>query len=269
MASHDPISGESPLVFTGGYVQPRSVPAIKFLSPLLACAMTLAPGIAAEAPKAFAGLLQPGVPTRGQIGVVVPPPEIDRYVAKVEAVARKDTEWFLEFSTAAKPGVPLPYDERLGLSREEYAEYLALWEKREFKPMEDVAFVLRQGSGGTWTISSTGEAGMLSTLRYVEEKDVFQSPNGELARIDDIDADPASILGAWTGSEWRFEEETSLGHTKENFALGRMADGKFGLMVYRVQELSSEGTRLLDKSLVLRFPLAPAAPPKAAPAKKP
>jgi hypothetical protein len=46
-------------------------------------------------------------------------------------------------------------------------------------------------------------------------------------------------------------------------------------VVYRVQELSSEGTRMLDNSLVIRFPLAAAAPEtkpapvKVTPKKKP
>jgi hypothetical protein len=55
--------------------------------------------------------------------------------------------------------------------------------------------------------------------------------------------------------EWKFEEETGLGKTKENFALGQFADKKYGLIVYRAQELSSEGKRVLDKSMVIRFPL--------------
>jgi len=41
-------------------------------------------------------------------------------------------------------------------------------------------------------------------------------------------------------------------------------------VVYRAQEISSEGTRLLDKSLMIRFPLdktAPAAAPAPTPAK--
>jgi hypothetical protein len=240
---------------------------MKFLIPLVVPALAAA-AYAAEVPKAFAGLLQVGVATRGQIGMVVPPAEIDKYVAKVEASARKDPKWFREFSAEAKPGVPLPFDERLGLTKEEYAEYLALWNKREFKAMEDVVLMLRQGSAGSWVIASTGGAGSLSTLRYLEKDDVFRSPNGELKRLDDIKADPASILGEWTGSEWKFEEETGLGKTKENLALGRMADGKFGLVVYRVQELSSEGTRLLDKSIVIRFRLGKPAD-KAAPADKP
>ena len=221
----------------------------------LAASLVISSAFAAETPEIFSGLLEVGVAKRGQVGMVLPPAEIDKYVAKVEAAARKNTEWFREFSAKAKPGVPLPYDERLGLTKEEYEEYLALWNKREFKPAEDVVLMLRQSSDENWSLISTGAAGSLSTLRYSAKDDVFRSPNGELKRIDDINADPASILGAWTGKEWKFEEETSLGKTKENFAIGRMGDGKHGLVVYRVQELSSEGTRLLDKSIVIRFPV--------------
>jgi hypothetical protein len=239
---------------------------MKFHAPFIAVSLIAAVS-AAEAPKVFAGLLEPGVAKRGQIGMVIPPQEIDKFVAKVEASARKDPKWFAEFSATAKPGVPLPYDERLGLTKEEYAEYLALWNKREFKPMEEVQLMLRESAGSGWVITSTGGASTLSTLRYVEKDDLFRSPNGELKRIDDINADPSSILGEWTGSEWKFEEETSLGKTKENVALGRYTDNKFGLIVYRVQELSTEGTRLLDRSLVIRLPLDKSAQTKPAPVK--
>lgn len=242
---------------------------MKLHVPLIAVSL-IASLSAAEVPKVFAGLLEPGVPKRGQIGLVVPPKEIDKYVAKVESAARKDPKWFREFSSQAKPGVPLPFDERLGLTKEEYAEYLALWAKREFKPMEEVMLLLREGSGGSWVIASTGKASNISTLRYDGKDDLFRSPNGDLKRIEDVKSDPESILGNWSGSEWKFEEETSLGKTKENIAIGRYSDNKFGLIVYRVQELSTEGTRLLDRSLVIRFPLgksAPATEPKPAPVK--
>jgi hypothetical protein len=232
---------------------------MKHLVPIVS--YSLVAGIAAaEAPKVFTGLLEPGVPRRGQIGMVLPPLEINKYVAKVEAAARKDVKWFREYSANAKPGVPLPYDERIGLTKEEYAEYLALWNKREFKPADDVTLLLREGAGNSWVISATGGASALSTLRYDSKADLFRSPNGELKRIEDIKSDPDSVLGQWTGSEWRFEEETTLGKTKENFAIGRLADAKTGQIVYRVQELSTEGTRLIDKSLVIRFPLAAAKP---------
>ena len=242
---------------------------MKFHAPLVAFSL-VASLSATEVPKVFAGLFEQDVPVKGQIGVVMPPPEIEKYVAKVEAAARKDPKWFREFSGQAKSGAPLPYDERLGLTKAEYDEYLALWEKREFKPMEQVMLLLRQSAGNSWCITSTGASSMFSTLRYNEKNDLFRSPNGEMKRIDDIKADSSSILGAWSGFEWKFEEETGLGKIKENLALGRLADHKHGLIVYRAQELSSEGTRLLDKSLIVRFPLGNASPTKnTEPAPKP
>ncbi len=230
---------------------------MKFHAPLVAFSL-VASLSAAEVPKVFAGLFEQDVPVKGQIGVVMPPPEIEKYVAKVEAAARKDPKWFREFSGQAKIGAPLPYDERLGLTKAEYDEYLALWEKREFKPREQVMLMLRQSAGETWSITSTGAASVFSTMRYNAKTDQFRSPNGEMKRLEDIKADSSSILGAWSGLEWKFEEETGLGKIKENFALGRLADNKHGLIVYRAQELSTEGTRLLDKSLIVRFALGKA-----------
>lgn len=227
---------------------------MKFLSILLLLAVSLH----AEVPKVFKGLLEKDVPVKASIGVVMPPPEIEKYIAKVEASARKNKEWFAEYTKASKPGAPLPFHENLGLTKEEYDDYLALWAKREFKSTEEVMLVLRETLGKTWTITATGEAGIISTLRYDPEKDVYRSPNGEMKRLEDIKAEATSILGAWSGHEWRFEEETGLGKIKENFAIGRYDDKEFGLVVYRVQEISSEGSRLLDKSLVLRFALGKA-----------
>lgn len=230
---------------------------MKLLAPLLA--VSLLPSFArAEVPKVFAGLFEKDIAVKGQVGMVLPPPEIDKYRAKVEAAARKDPKWFREYSAQSKQAVPLPYDERLGLTKEEYAEYIALWNKRDFRPVEDVILLLRQSSGGTWSFTATGNASLLATLRYDDKGDLFRSPNGELKRIEDIKADATTILGEWSGREWKFEEETSLGKTKENIAFGRFAGDKYGLVVYRVQELSSEGRRVLDKSLVVRFPLGKA-----------
>ncbi|MBC8126215.1 MAG: hypothetical protein H8M99_03570 [Gloeobacteraceae cyanobacterium ES-bin-144] len=210
---------------------------------------------AAEVPTIFTGLFQQDIPVKAQIGMVRPPQEIDKYIGKVEAAARKDPKWFQEYSAKAKPGVPLPFDERIGLTKQEYDEYIALWAKREFRGSEDIMLLLRQSAGGTWTINATGGASGVSTLRYNPKSDSFSSPNGEMKRIADIKSDASSIFGEWTGSEWKFEEETGLGKTKENIAVGRFADNKYGIIIYRVIELSTEGARLLDKSIVIRFPL--------------
>lgn len=258
-----------PLEFSraGGQVSAASM---KFHAPLVALSL-VASLSAAEVPKVFGGLFEQDIPKKGFIGMVMPPPEIEKYTAKVQTAARKDPKWFREFSGQAKAGAPLPYDERIGLTKAEYDEYLTLWNKREFKPIEEVMLLLRQSSGNTWSITSTGAASTISILRYDAKTDSFRSPNGELKRLADITADASSVLGEWSGMEWKFEEETGLGKTKENLALGRMAGDKYGIIVYRAQEVSTEGTPLLDKSLVIRFALGKAAPAKevAAPTKPP
>ena len=81
---------------------------MKFHAPLVAVSLIATALATGEVPKVFAGLLEKDVPVKGQIGMVLPPPEIDKYVAKVEAAARKDPKWFREYSKEAKPGVPLP-----------------------------------------------------------------------------------------------------------------------------------------------------------------
>lgn len=236
-----------------------------------ALALTASLAFGADAPKVLSELFTPGSVVRGEIVLVVPPPELDKYVAKVEEAAHKDPEWFREHSKNAKPGVPLPYHEKLGLTKEEYDEYLKLWAKREFKPVEPVGLQLRSGSDDKWSIAVSGSAQSISMLRYDPKEDVFRSPNGTLKRLEEVNADANSTLGAWTGHEWKFEESTSLGITKENIAIGQTADKKYGLVVYRLQEVSSLGTKLLDRGMVVRFPLGAAGivKPTGKPADKP
>ena len=172
-------------------------------------------------PTVFKQYLLADVLTKGEVIVVLPPREIQKYIAKVEKAAEENEEWFREFSKNAKPGVPLPFHENLGLSREEYDAYLVLWGQREQKviPKGKVAIRLEQPKPGEWMVRVTGEGSPISLLRYDEAKDQMRSPNGVMERIADIDADPMSILGEWTGQEWKFQEETLLGKTKENFCI--------------------------------------------------
>lgn len=221
-------------------------------------ALVSAHAIAADAPKVLADYLKPDAMIKGAVVVVVPPQELDKYVAKVEESARKDPEWFREHAKTGKPGVPLPFDERLGLTREEYDKYLEIWNDRKFKEVEAIAIRLSGDKEGIWTISAGGSAQPVSTLKFDPKTGDFRSPNGVLKRIEDVDADAQSTLKAWTGHEWKFEEKTSLGTTKENFAIGKTGDKKFGLLVYRLQEISDAGTRLIDRGMVVRFPLGEA-----------
>lgn len=206
------------------------------------------------APKIFTNILEPNKLYKGERVVVTPPEEIEKYIKLVKEGAKNDPEWYEEYSKNAKPGVPLPFHKNLNLTAAQYQEYLELWSKREFKILEKIG-VLLERRRGKWCFSLSGTGAMISLLRYDEKEDVFRSTNGIMKRIDDIDAGEETILGEWKGAEWRFEEETPLGKTKENLALGKAADGKFGFLVYRLQDITANNTVLEDVSRVIRFPL--------------
>ena len=78
---------------------------MKLLALLPAATLVLSAAYA-QVPKPFAGLFEKDVPVRGQIGVPMPPPEIHKYIAKVEAAAEKDMKWFREYSAQAKTQRP-------------------------------------------------------------------------------------------------------------------------------------------------------------------
>jgi hypothetical protein len=221
--------------------------------------------VSAQVPDIFKGLFEEEIPVKANIGMVGPPPEIEKYIAKVETAARKNPEWYKEYSAASAPGVPLPFHD----------EYSKLWAKREFKSNEEVLLVLRKTLGNTWTLTASGGAGVISTLRYDSTSDSFTSPSGKLVRIEDIKTDDKHILGAWSAKEWRFQETGLLGLTKQNFAIGKFDNNEYGIIVFRSQEVSKEGERIYDQSLVLRFALGKAgqikpqtAPPKTTAPKK-
>lgn len=206
-----------------------------------------------KVPKPFTSFVTANKNYKGEVVVVLPPKEIQSYINKVKEGAKKDPKWFKEYSEKAKPGIPLPFHENLGLTQKEYEKYRELWDKREFKVVQKVGLRF-EPVGEKWRMVVTGAGARISLLRFDPKTDVIKSTNGDLKRIEDIDAAPETILGAWKGAEWKFEEKTGLGQTKENFAIGKTADGKFGLLVYRLQDITSTNKILFDQSMVIRFP---------------
>jgi len=147
----------------------------------------------AKAPKPFSSYLSANKNYKGEIVVVIPPKEIQVYIDKVKEGAKKDPKWFKEYSVKAKPGVPLPFDVKLGLTKKEYDKYRELWDKREFKVLQKVGLRL-EPIGDKWRVLVSGEGARISLLRFDAKKDVVVSPNGELKRIEDIDAAADTIL---------------------------------------------------------------------------
>ena len=191
---------------------------------------------------------------KGNIIAVLPPEGIKEYVDKVKVASEANPEWYADFAGNAKPGVPLPFHENLGLTKEEYQKYRQLWSERTHKIIQPIELRL-EALGGSWMIRFAAKDVDLTLLRYNAKDDVFDGVGGKMGRIKDIEADPETILGAWTGQEWKFQKENLLGRTKENFAIGKEKDGKHGLIIYRLQNTNRKGKFLAYENLLIRFPI--------------
>lgn len=214
--------------------------------------LTLLSNTALGEPSKLLSYFEIDAPTRGNIVTVQPPEGIQPYLDKVQEAASKDPVWFAQYSQQSAPGMPLPFHEKLGLTQEEYDEYLEIWAQRDFVSRQPVSLLLEEDDG-KYTLRVSGQGWPLSLLSYDPVTDTWQSTNGKLKAIADIDAPAESILGAWSGHEWRLESSGTLSTLKENIAVGKEKDGELGFLVYRLQEMSAKGRPLDDKSLVIRF----------------
>lgn len=196
---------------------------------------------------------------------------VNEYHKKFDAAASKLTqEQIKEIQTSLKPGYPIPYDERICGSKEEYAKYLVEWNKKKVVAIADVVGGLMPASGapGMWYMASSSKESALpiSTLKYDADNDVWISPNGKLVRKNDVSFEETYNLGAWSGKEWLMETENAFGKTVENILLGKTKDGEFTYVIYNLIEVDTLGQLTQQPlTIVLRFP---ASPPKAADAPK-
>lgn len=207
-----------------------------------------------KAPELLAAYLPADKVVKGNIIAVLPPEGIKEYVDKVAAAAEADPEWYADFAGNAKPGVPLPFHENLGLTKEQYQKYRQLWSERTHKIIQPIELRL-EALGGSWMIRFAAKDVDLTLLRYNAKDDVFDGIGGKMGRIEDVEADPETMLGAWTGQEWKFQKENLLGRTRENFAIGKEKDGKHGLILYRLQNINRKGKFLAYENLLIRFPI--------------
>jgi len=175
------------------------------------------------------------------------------YQRKIQVAADSDPDWFTEYRKSVKSGLPYPFHEKMGMSKSEYDDYLKLWEQRKFQVLTPVEIKLTKNKDGEFTIIGAGPAAKFSLFKYQPKSDTFSSLKGKLNRIKDIKAEPLSILGQWTGQEWKLQKTDDYATLKENIAIGKLADSKNGILIYRFQEISQFAP--FQDSILIRFPL--------------
>lgn len=237
----------------------------KLLCSLIYCFFAVN-AVADKAPAEFAFYLEPGKVTKGEIVKLDVPEKFVEFYRIIRVTEKKHPEWFKKVMEKNADGNPIPpFHANLGITKQEYDNYLKLWEQRTFTRVERgmVGLRLEQNDAGHWIINVSGQGWPVSLLSYDPKTKLLHSKTGDLKRIKNIKSPKESVYRAWTGLEWQYLKKDSLVTTKENFAIGKTSDGKYGLLFYSLKEMSNLGSPLADSLMIIRFaPRAVATPTK-------
>ncbi len=211
---------------------------------------------AASPPKQLGAYLEENKTVRGEVVKLDVPVEFVKFELELKKAKIKDPKWFAEHMKKSGKNATIPtFHKKLGISKADYDKYLKIWNKRTYKKVDkgDVLLRLTEESKGNWVINVSGKGMPISLITYNAKDDSFKSSNGVLKRIEDINSPADSIYRAWKGHEWRYFNSSAIVKTKENIAIGRTADTRYGILIYSLQEISGEGTPLADDLMIIRF----------------
>ena len=125
---------------------------------------------------------------------------------KLQTTISTNKNWWLDYiKNNAKDGEPLPYSPKFGLTKEEYAEYLSLGEKRTLGKTGDAILQVNTNAagyefdGGSTLPDLTGLIINLKELTITTPFAILKNPTPEESK-----GGPA--LGAFSGYQWNFEQ---------------------------------------------------------------
>lgn len=214
---------------------------------------------AAEKPEIISEYFPVGEMAGASAVSVVLDESLQPFMEKIDGVfAALPDDVKKELISQIVPGQPVPYDKRLGWTKDEYDKYLECWNKKQVQEVAPVAMgVFPAGERGLWKLVTLAQQGPLpmSTLKYDSDSKSWISPNGTLALKGDISYDDLNVYGAWSGKEWTLESKTILSTLTETVIVGKTKDGKYAYFVYNMSEKNPDNLPIANQSIVLRIPM--------------
>ncbi len=186
--------------------------------------------------------LLPSDATTVDVMQITYPPGMEELTKKLAQAIAKNPDWWAEHVKKAKPGEPVAYDARLGLSQDEFTEYLALSKKAAYKKANTAKLnVKRTGERVVLTFDE-----QLPNLKPIElnlKADVVVTTYGTAASRSQITASEGqTATGPWDGVQWKLVnvEEKPARRTSIQFALGKLKESGRGIIVYNVSQVGEQ-----------------------------
>jgi len=188
---------------------------------------------------------------------LAPSPRSTELAKKLQNAAAKDPDWWKSHVSKAKMGQPLPYDAKMGLTKEEYQEFLDLSKKRSLTKVKSVKVNVKRGDNLATLTFGNALPGLSEAIINLKD-DSVKTPFGVTDTRNAVVADPGQrVTGPWDGTEWRLEQgsPTTGELTIVKFAIGKLKDTGRGILYYDVNQ-TSKGARVRHQ-YILQYDLKP------------
>ena len=176
---------------------------------------------------------------RAEVMELAAPPRMAELSSRLQAAVRRDPAWWTAHVQAARPGEPLAYDTRLGLTEAEYREFLALGDSLRIRPVAPVELQFTAAPGG-WRLEGGTSLPELQGIVIDTLTWELQTPLGKATAVKVITANTnQQATGPWDGVQWQ-RTDTSIvttgSGTAITFALGRLRDSGRVLLYYDAKQ---------------------------------
>jgi hypothetical protein len=169
------------------------------------------------------------------------PPRMEELSKKLARAIAKNPDWWADHLKKAKPGEPVAYDVRLGLTKEEYEEYLSLVKKAVFKKVQTGKLNVKHGE--RVVLNGDDHLPNFKDIELDLKADAVITPYGTAAERSQITAsDSQRASGPWDGVQWKLQkdEREPARSTSVLFALGKLKESGRGVLYYRVMQTSEQ-----------------------------
>jgi len=190
---------------------------------------------------------------------LVVPPRVAELTRRFEAAAAQNREALMEIVKKAAPGEPLPYDPIFGISREEYAELLALGKRSALQEVVAAPVVVTKNPEGglKYDLGAVWEG--FGQFVFYPEKNAIDTPYGRIENPKFVqDEGSGSPLGKHSGFTFQMERGSMDGPIDSITALTlrvsffRASDGSFRCLYVRLHEFK-DGKQVQAKEVIAKY----------------
>ena len=183
---------------------------------------------------------------------------------RFQAAIKENYNWFLDYMKTVPEGQPMPYHEKVGLTKEEYAELMEYMNNVEAVStgQEDIVIEARDD---TIRFNSKHKLAVLDSLNIDLKNNIVTFGQYKMTFADTINitSDKNGLKSKWKGYSWKFEKPENLGindlkdlHSlnviQYKFTIGRLEKNGKTYMSLKCREVKN-GAKMVDFELPIQF----------------